>query len=180
MTEKNLNNCNEIELWSGEKVKKNHPVMVCLCELEIFDSALSLSYEFISDHKDIFKSIKKIQLRLVELKGEINTHPRCWADFYKKCKPIKNKDLEYLDNCYEKLNKKFKDISQIEFHSTYGEEGKASAYFDHLNNLCKKCEIVLYNLDDVISDAEISVYIKQYLNKLSQYLFLIARYVKEI
>lgn len=175
MNEQTLNFYNETELWSGEKVKKNHPAMICLCELEIFDSVLSLSYDFITDHKDILKSIKKIQFRLIDLKSEIATHPRFWNEFYKKCKPIKSKDVEYLDNCYQKLSEKFKNIDDIDFEPIYDQQSRGSAHFDYLVNLCKKCEIVLYNLDDKIQDAEISSYIKQYMSKLVDYLFLIAR-----
>jgi len=171
----------ETSLWSGERVPKNHPAIKCVCELDLFDSLIGTMYEYIDDKKELHKSLIKIQQRFVDLKGEIATHPRSWTDFYKNFKPIKQKDVEYLDTCCDNV-KSFLEEQGYEISGwiRYGHEGRVSAHLDYLRAVCRKCEVSLYDLEDVLIDAQISPYIKQYINRLSDYLYLLARYVREL
>lgn len=170
----------ETSLWSGERVAKNHPAIKCVCELDLFDSAIGEIYNNLDGVEELYKTFIKIQTRFVDLKGEISTHPRSWPDFYKKFKPINQKDIDYLDKCCDNI-KLFLEGTGYEITGwvRYGSEGKVSAHLDYLRAVCRKCEVAIYDLESVLKDVEISPYIKQYINRLSDYLYLLARYSKE-
>jgi ATP:cob(I)alamin adenosyltransferase len=171
----------ETSLWSGERVPKNHPAIKCVCELDLLDSAIGMIYEYLDDQKELHKSLIKIQKRFIDLKGEIATHPRSWSDFYKNFKPITEKDVEYIDGCCDAV-RGFLESEGYEITGwiRYGEEGKVSAQLDYIRGLCRKCEINVYDLEDKLTGAKISDPIKQYINRLSDYFYLLARYCRKI
>lgn len=169
----------ETSLWSGERVSKNHPAIKCVCELDLFDSAIGLLYSDLNN-KTLINTLNKVQSRLVQLKGELATHPISWDDFRKKFDIIKQKDVEYIEAKCEKIKQKLEESDyQITGWIQYGAEGPLSAKFDHLRGLCRKCEVAIYDLDAGLMNASVSVYIKQYVNRLSDLLYLMARLVRE-
>lgn len=166
-------------LFSGERVSKNHPAMRCQAELDMLDSTIGLIYEYIGDFKELSPILKKIQKRMIYLKGEIATHPRAWPEYRKKQKPISKKDVEYIDNCSENIKTHLGEQGyEVTGWVMYGSEGHLSARFDHLRAECRKCEVMLYDLDENLNNASISEDIKQYINRLSDFFYLLARYVQ--
>jgi len=157
--------------------EKNHPVNKCVSELDFLDSVIGMSFKYIEDHKNIRKSLLKIQDRLVYLRCEILTHPRDWSEFYKKNECINKKDIEYLDKCCIDINKHI--VDNEEFVGNYGSGGESSAFFDYAECVCKKFEIALHDLGGNIHSVKISNYITGYVYNLGYYLYLIARYLRD-
>lgn len=169
----------ETSLWSGGRVKKNHPSIKCVGELDLFDSAIGLLYKDLNN-KTIINILNKVQSRLVQLKGEIATHPIEWDNFKKTFDSIKQKDVDYLDAKCLKIKEKL-EASDYEITGwiQYGSEGSLSAQFDYVRGLCRKCEVSIYDLEEALLNASISVYIKQYINRLSDLLYYIGRFLRE-
>ena len=174
----------ETSLWSGDRVSKNHPAIKCVCELDLFDSAIGLIYSKLNDsitHLEIADSLDKIQSRLVYLKGEIATHPREWDKFRKKFKPITDVDVDYIDKACQNFKEALEGQGyEIKGWIRYGEEGDISAIIDYCRGLCRKSEIEIYELDDALIHSKISEPIKKYMNRLSDYLFWIARFLRKV
>jgi cob(I)alamin adenosyltransferase len=174
----------ETSLWSGERVPKNHPAIKCGSKIDLMDSYIGLIYSDLNlarvDHIEINDSLQKIQSRLTYLKGEIATHPREWEKYKKKYKAISPVDVDYLDQAGESIKKALEsDGYKITGWVQYGSEGKISAKFDYLRALVRDVEIVIYDLEDKITSASINKYIKEYINRLSDYFYWIARYLRE-
>jgi ATP:cob(I)alamin adenosyltransferase len=158
-------------LRSGESVDKNHPAIKCACEINLLESSIGKSFKYLDDYKELTKSLVKIQSNLTNIKDEIATHPRGWCDSNKGIKYINQKDVDYVQKCCEQLG----DVYEIKEFVRYGVGGEASSHFDYVSNLCDTCEVMIYDLDDNITNADVSIYIKKYINNLSKYLYLIAR-----
>jgi len=166
----------ETSLWSGQRVPKNHPAIKCVCEIDLFDSSMGLLHDLIQ-HSNVYGVIIDIQFDLVYLKGEIATHPRDWNKYRKNNKYISQSNVKYLDKKCDEIKTKLENKEyKISGWVIYGGEGRISAHFDYIRSLCRKVEIEIYNLDDKIKDENISESIKQYINRLSDYLYLLARY----
>lgn len=169
-------------LWSGEKVPKNHPAIRCISKLDTFDSYMGVVVnEYIGEcyEYDVKSFLIEIQKRFINLKGEIATHPRSWSKFCENFDPINKDDIEKLDNhCDYIKNILEKRGYTINGWIRYGSEGRTSSHLDYLRAICRECEISIYNLNDSIRDESISPNIKQYINRLGDYLFLLARYFK--
>jgi cob(I)alamin adenosyltransferase len=174
----------ETSLWSGERVPKNHPAIKCGSKIDLMDSYIGLIYSNLDlnkyDHIEIHDSLQKIQSRLTYLKGEIATHPREWVKYKKKHKAISPVDVDYLDQAGESIKKVLEsDEYKIKGWIQYGSEGKISAKFDYLRALVRDVETEIYDLEDKLINAEINKSIKQYINRLSDYFYWIARYLRE-
>jgi cob(I)alamin adenosyltransferase len=169
----------ETSLWSGERVEKNHFAIKCVAELDYLDSAIGVSYQYLDIYKDVSLFFQKIQSRLITLKGEIATHPLAWKKFYENFDYIKEIDTEELEKeCAEIKLKLEKSGYKITGWIRYGEEGEVSAYIDYLRAICRKCEIAIYDLNEKLVNAQISSNIKIYINRLSDYFYWVARYLK--
>lgn len=167
----------QTSLWSGERVSKNHPAMKAESSLDMLDTSIGVMYEYLDDYKELRGSLRKIQTRMRHLKGEVATHPRAWDDFRKRHNPIVKKDVDNLDLWCENIRQNLSDNDyEIKGFVRYGKEGIVSARFDRLRAECRDAEGVLYDLDDAMSNASISSEIKQYINRLSDYFWLLARY----
>jgi cob(I)alamin adenosyltransferase len=174
----------ETSLWSGERVPKDHPAIICGCEIDLLDSYIGLIYGNLNlskiDHTEINDSLQKIQSRLVYLKGEIATHPREWDNYLKKNPAISAVDVDYLDQACDSIKKSLESQGYvISGWVQYGSEGHLSAQFDYAGRLTRKVEVELYKLESKLHDATINKYIKQYINRLSDYLYWLGRYVRE-
>lgn len=173
----------QTSLWSSERVEKNHPAIKCVGELDLFDSSLGLVYSKLNKddliHLEIWDSLSKIQSRLVYLKGEIATHPRKWNEFKKKFPSISDVDVDYLDKSSDKIKSVLEDqCYEIKGWIQYGDDGELSALIDYCRGLCRKSEIQIYDLEEVLTNATISDSIKKFINRLSDYLYWVARYLR--
>lgn len=165
-------------LWSGERVEKNHFTIRCLSELDYLDSAIGVSYQYLKGDTDVSLFLNKIQSRLVNLKGEIATHPLHWKKFYEDFDYIKDSDIKDLEEECNRIKKILEEYGyKIIGWIRYGEEGDASAYMDYVRSICRKCEVEIYDLDEKLINAEISKNIKIYINRLSDYFYWVARYL---
>ena len=163
--------------WSGERIDKSSTIIEAISFIDLFDSSLGLLYSHLGntiDDSEILDSIKKIQTRLIYVKGEISTSDGKFREsFYKKSKPITPVDVDYLEKCSEKFRQILEERGyEINTWVTYGEEGELSAKIDYCGRLCRLCEVKICQ----IKEENIRGIIKIYINRLSDYLYLLARY----
>lgn len=173
----------QTSLWSGERVSKNHPAIKCVCEIDLLDSYIGLIYEDLNqeqiDHLEIKDSLQKIQSRLIDLKGEIATHPLAWEKYKKKNKAISPVDVDYLDQACQSIKSVLESQNyKIKGWIQYGSEGKLSAKIDYLRALVRRSEIEIYMLNDNLINASLNQNILQYINRLSDYFYWVARYLR--
>jgi|AntRauTorckE6833_2_1112554.scaffolds.fasta_scaffold07147_2 cob(I)alamin adenosyltransferase len=159
-------------LYSGERLLKSNGIFECLAKLDSLDSYLGILRNVGLDHT-IADSILKIQDRLIYLKGEIATHPSKWGDYKKKQPAISPVDVDYLDKCGERLRTMLEEQEyKITGWVLYGDEGLKSSHIDMARALCREAEVYVTKLT---SDN----YITQYINRLSDYLYWVARFERK-
>jgi cob(I)alamin adenosyltransferase len=164
-------------LYSGEKVPKNSPAIKCVAKLDTFDSALGLIIPKLGNKKDVKQSIEHIQGRLVHLKGEIATSPMNWAFYLRRKEAISEDDVKYLDEKGNEIKSQLEEEDyEIKGWISYGAEGELSSLFDFARSLCREAEIEILNFEGSVgNEGELNKQIKIYINRLSDYLYWLAR-----
>lgn len=165
-------------LWDGKLIHKGSRVIELQSYLDLFDSSLGLLHENTDlsiDKLEILDSIKKIQSRLIYLKGEICTSKENWDKFYKTKPMISDVDVDYLEKCSSAIKTVLEEkLYDITGWVLYGEEGGLTAQIDYAGRLCRLCEAKMYQvqMEDVLYRKELYVF----MNRLSDYLYWAARY----
>jgi cob(I)alamin adenosyltransferase len=164
-------------LYSGEKVPKNSPAIKCVAKLDTFDSALGLIIPKLGNKKDVKQSIQHIQSRLVHLKGEIATSPMNWAFYIRRSEAINEDDVKYLDEKGNEIKSQLEEEDyEIKGWISYGAEGELSSLFDFARSLCREAEVEIADFAVVCGyEGELNKQIKVYINRLSDYLYWLAR-----
>ena len=162
----------QTSLYSGGKVSKTSINIKTVAQIDLFSSSLGLCHKY-SD-SEVLDSILKIQDRLTLLMGEVATSLEKIPDYRKKKKAITEVDIKYLEDASSNLRNYLSGIGyKLNPWVLYGEEGEASAYFDYARAYARMCEISLWELADVGYREMLA----KYFNRLSDYLFLLGRYV---
>ena len=109
-----------------------------------------------------------------------------WELYRKKNPAINESDVQALENMNANLKKMLEgEDYEITGWIRYGSEGYISARFDALGAFCREAEISIieleegYRLDRESSQSLINPNIKKYINRLSDTLFWVARYLRE-
>lgn len=160
----------ETSLYTGERVAKNSPIIKCLAKLDTFDSWLGIVYVNLNSNDNI----RQIQKDLILIKGEVASSLGSFSlNKHKTKNKFTKSKITYLDNLCLDLEK---DITDIHYPNTgwimYGDEGELSALVDYARALCRECEVELV---DLTIGTPFNKNMKKYLNRLSDYLFLLAR-----
>lgn len=159
-------------MYSGEIVPKTSLRMIAIGKIDSFSSFLGLCH-VLCDAKTL-ETIINIQKRLTLLMGEIATSPKEIIKFYDKKEAICNRDVEYLEEAAEFLRNSLNDAGyKLKPWIIYGQEGHASAQFDAARAICRETEISVWQ---VVEAEGVRTILAQYLNRLSDYLFLLGRF----
>lgn len=121
-------------------------------------------------------NVKEIQRNLMNFMGEIVTESDKFERFYKSFPHIKESDVKLIESRIEELE----SIDGIipKDWVFYGEY-ETSARFDHAAKIVRKLEVQLWT-DIFHSKISIRPEITTYINRISDYLYLIARFCDKI
>ncbi len=157
----------ESSLYSGERRTKDDIFFQTLGDVDELQSSLGLMRAYLED-KIAAREIYVIQKHLVKIGGEIATTPS--SDLYQQFEHPTEKDTEVL----EAQMKKLADRADIPDAFVMSGSSRPSAHADMARSIARRAERSLVGL--IRSRHLIHLHVcQQYLNRLSDYLFMLAR-----
>ncbi|PIZ95798.1 MAG: ATP:cob(I)alamin adenosyltransferase [Candidatus Magasanikbacteria bacterium CG_4_10_14_0_2_um_filter_33_14] len=159
----------ETSLLGGKRVFKNCVEMEAIGEVDELNSFLGTLISYLDEKFDIEKkSLQKIQNKLFNLGSNLAA---VQTDLVKIPK-IKDNDLEFLENNIDEMSIELPELTQFILP---GGSVTASLAFQ-ARAVCRRAERVIIKLDQ---HYELETNIPKYLNRLSDYLFTLARYLNK-
>lgn len=150
--------------YENKSYPKSHILFETLGTMDELSSFLGLSFHYCQKEE-----IKVIQLLLQNINSLIASEYN--SDLYKKLKQITEEDVLYLEEEIQKML----DKKPLEgrFYLPGSEKTKAGAYVDMARTLARKAERRLneFVIEQNRSDLD---YVKKYVNRLSDYLFVLS------
>jgi cob(I)alamin adenosyltransferase len=166
----------ETSLYTGQRVAKNNPVIIALGSVDECNSAIGTAISLMPHEKkyyEIKEQLEIIQHALFDLGASLAT-PRTKAHGIKMEKTRFDKEeialLEKWIDAYDLVLPKLSEFILPGGHP-------AGAALHLARSICRRAEtdaIPLHNASDV------SINVMMYLNRLSDYLFIAARYINQL
>lgn len=150
-------------LVTGTRVKKYHLRIEAYGTIDELNSYLGLlmSFEINEVHK---KTLNRIQLTLFSLASQLSQDKETGF----KIPEITDSDIKFLENEIDKMIEALPDLKNLILPG-----GHQTAGFCHVaRTVCRRAERLIIHLAD---EAEIAPQIIQYINRLSDFLFVLAR-----
>ncbi len=151
----------------NESFQKDHILFDTLGTMDELSSFLGLAYHYVS-----IDFIKKIQKTIQDLNAIIATNPE--HKLYLKLKQIEEHDVQNLED--EMADLLQKNPLEPYFYLPGSETSLGGAYIDVARTLARKAERRLVHYMNETSRNDLSICLK-YINRLSDYLFVLARYL---
>ncbi len=156
-------------LVGGKRVSKDSLRVECYGTVDEINSILGIAISEIQT-KDISSLLNKIQNKLFTIGGELAT-PENKKDINKV--RIINNDILFLEDSIDKYEKKLEPLKQFILPG-----GTKGASLLHLaRSVCRRTERLVISLS---KNEKISNFILIYLNRLSDLLFVLARYENSV
>ena len=156
-------------LVGGERVEKDSLRVECYGTVDEVNSILGLIIAEIKS-KDVFSLLYEIQNKLFTIGGELAT-PENKSDFNKV--KLVNDDILLLENSIDKYEKELESLKQ--FILPGGTKGASLLHY--ARSICRRVERLVISLS---KKEKVSNLILVYLNRLSDLLFVLARYENSI
>ncbi len=156
-------------LVGGARVNKDSLRVECYGTVDEVNSILGLSITVVSS-KDVSSLLNKIQNKLFTIGGELAT-PKNKSDFNKV--RLVNNDILLLEDSIDKYEKELEPLKQ--FILPGGTKGASLLHY--ARSICRRTERLVTSLS---KNEMISNLILIYLNRLSDLLFVLARYENSI
>ena len=153
----------QTSLGSGERVKKDHPRVNLLGDLDHLNSVVGWTITSLSDDH-IVEELKKIQQDIFNISGDISLTD-------KKSFLLKKERLIYIESQIVKITRELPPLK--EFILPIGSECVTRLHISRTS--CRKAERSLVSMYDNIELNDLHL---KYMNRLSDYLFILARIVK--
>jgi len=150
-------------LGSGERVKKDHPRVCLLGDLDHLNSVIGWTITSFSDNH-IIEELKKIQQDIFNISGDVSLPDR-------ESVLLKKDRIGYIENKIDKITKELPPLK--EFILPGGSECISRLHISRTS--CRKAERSLISMCE---HTELNDLHAKYINRLSDYLFLLARFVK--
>lgn len=165
----------ETALYGGTRVSKASARVESYGTIDELNSFIGLAKSEIKDEK-VLNQLKKIQFDLFTLGSESATPVD--KMFLANGKPrlplvISETEIEELENWMDDFEK---DLEPLQFFILPG-GGKAATSLHVARTVCRRAERALVFLNE---SEEVRPELIKYLNRLSDYLFVLARYVSKI
>lgn len=152
------------QLGNGERVSKCSDIIdICGC-LDELNAFLGLAKNYISPQNPIHKSIQKKQVFLMQLNAKI-----ALASPKETIKIID--DLAELERDIDTINPKLEPLQDFVIPG----ENKSSAFLHVARTICRRAERAVVKINKN-NDSEICAY----LNRLSDWLFVVARFMENL
>ena len=156
----------ETSLLGGKRVFKNCVEMEAIGEVDELNSSIGLLVSHLaSNFAEEKKDLQKIQNKLFDLGSNLAAVQTDLVEVPQ----IKDSDLEFLEMHIDKMTEKLAELTQ--FILPGGSIGASLAF--QARAVCRRAERVVTKLDQ---HYELDENIPKYLNRLSDYLFTLARH----
>lgn len=151
------------DLFSGERVKKYDIQVEAYGVIDELNSCLGIARSTISE-AEISKLIQKIQQQLFIIGAEL-------ASSKKNLKQtIESSDVNYLE---EKIDFYKQKVDLKQSFSVPGNT-EAGSFLDLSRTICRRAERRIFELND-LENYEINNYLLEYINRLSDLLFILSK-----
>lgn len=154
-------------LGNGERVNKDHPRVLCLGEIDELNSIIGLVLTETLPEK-IVDDLTKVQHILFNVGGEIAVPGFSL---------VSAEETEALEAMLDACNAELEPLK--EFILPGG--SKASSYTHLARSVCRRAERHIFQLNRFLEENDEATLdnIAQYINRLSDYLFVLARYLNK-
>ena len=146
-------------LGDGSRVSKDSLIIKSIGSIDELNASIGVVLSVKPIEEIIVKILNKIQNDLFNLGGEIATKDL-------NLKLVTKDDIKLLESSIDKLNKQLSPLK--EFIMPRGSEVVSRLHFSR--TICRRAET------DLVKLSQINKILLQYLNRLSDYLFVAARY----
>lgn len=153
-------------MYNSAEVSKCDKRVKALADFEMLFSTIALAWQYESR-----PSLALAMKRLRKLGGELGTHPAKIEDFYNSNKyaAIDNGDVEEVEEWIDELQEK----AEIP-HAFVFAQCPEAAHIDLARAAARRLETALA---DLFFDHTLTLHSMRYINRLSDWLFCLARYV---
>lgn len=167
-------------LFSGERLDKDDCIFEVLGSIDELVSYLGLIKAIMRDEEDFSQKLllpidswlEEIQQNLFHINSEIATNPE--SELYSQLTKIKEPTIEQLEQHGKEL------MDQIQLPNQFIIPGSMplAAHIDVVRTIARRCERSLIRCANQKSLSHLQSP-KVYLNRLSDYLFMLARYIEQ-
>lgn len=164
----------ETSLFTGERVSKNDPVIQAIGAVDECNSAIGVAISLLDDvSNDVKEQLETIQHTLFDLGAALCT-PRTRAVTSKLDRTrFDSQGTSQLEQWIDAM-----EATLPELHTFILPGGHPSGAFLHLaRSICRRAEQYVVPLN---KSADVSDNVLVYLNRLSDYLFVVSRYVNKL
>ena len=161
-------------LFSGERVPKNHERIDAIGDIDELNSALGLLRVYLSEeNEEICTEIRNIQANLLYVGGLIAT----WRDspYLKQLKQISEQQVERLEAGMDRIDKVLPALNRFILPNGH----PAAVWAQFARTVCRRAErkVVGLSVEVKVGRPPIQLrWVLAYLNRLSDYLFVLGRY----
>jgi len=163
-------------LFSGERVTKNHARVETYGEIDELNSYIGMIAAFLPPKQhDLVAEIQDIQKTLFVIGAQLATKPH--SERARQLFPLASTKIISLEQSIDRMESKLPPLHSFILPGG----GPASASAHVARTVCRRAERRLVNLvqcekpSDAKPDEQMAL-IQQFLNRLSDYLFVVARY----
>jgi cob(I)alamin adenosyltransferase len=157
----------ETSLWGGGRVKKSHPRVNTYGTLDEANSTLGLALSFLPDRELIIRErLTRIQSELFQVGAELATQ----AGAKNSCAPVTETEIVVLEKEIDEMESTLEPLKNFILPSG----GSAGATVHLSRTIVRRAERQCVELNE---SEELRPELIRYLNRLSDYLFVMARFV---
>ena len=163
-------------LLSGERVLKSHLRVEACGDIDELNSLMGVLAAIVTEHSsEINEDIRQIQSILLLIGAWFSTTPG--APIRSNIKQVTDKQISFLENAIDRMENQLPELRNFILPG-----GHLSAALAHVSrSVCRRLERTAVRLE-VINDAphKSNSKIIVFLNRLSDYLFVLARYCNQL
>jgi cob(I)alamin adenosyltransferase len=164
-------------LFSGERVSKADPRIDAYGDIDELNSILGALAAYLSDKKELIEELRQIQQVLMQLSAWLATNPD--SDAIESLTEISREQIIFLENTIDRLEKELPNLKGFILPG-----GHITSAWGHVaRTVCRRAERKVVPL---LSNSQKGKAAEQYrnmfifLNRLSDYLFVLARHCNQI
>jgi cob(I)alamin adenosyltransferase len=155
------------QLIGGTRVQKHHIRIEAYGTVDELNSNIGLLADLLNDLKEEKKMLRVIQDKLFTLGSLLAADPE---KNKMKLPTIKSTDVEALENAIDAMDEQLPAMTH--FVLPGGHQAVSQAHISRC--VCRRAERMITHLNEI---AEVDAIIIQYLNRLSDYLFTLSRFI---
>lgn len=159
----------ETSLFGGTRVKKHHARLEAYGSIDELNSHIGLLRDSF-EHKQSQQLLVKIQTHLFNIGSELANEKSKNAD---KTPPIKQKHIDELELAIDEMDTQ---LPRMKFFILPGGD-ISSSHAQIARTVCRRCERLAVALSEQI---DLSTELLTYINRLSDYLFTLARFILKV